>query len=83
VATGESRLVPQPEGLKPTLSEWVTAGWFPDGTRFLANLTRFGLDAPNEPRSIWIASVLGGAPRLLRDNAEACAPSPDTAIFGR
>ena len=78
VTTGESHLVPQPEGLKATVSEWFVAGWFPDSTRFLVNMAPpVTQAAPNRENSIWVASVLGGAPRMLRENADACFVSPD------
>jgi eukaryotic-like serine/threonine-protein kinase len=78
VATGDSRLVLQPQDLKDRRGEWIIADWFPDGTRFLVNLSPpLELEAPNYQSSIWVVSVLGGAPRMLRNNADACSVSPD------
>jgi serine/threonine protein kinase len=82
VATGESHLLPQPPGVKFMASEWLVADWFPDGTRLLVNLSPpIELEAPNRQSSIWAASVLGGAPRMLRDNANACSVSPDGRLI--
>jgi eukaryotic-like serine/threonine-protein kinase len=65
--TGDTQAIPQPEALRNTKVEWGICCWFPDGTRFLANLNVQGGHAP----SIWIVSVLGGAPRQFRYDAEA------------
>jgi len=51
---------------------WVVASWFPDGTHFLANSESSGL-----PEGIWKFSVIGGAPRELREKAHAWRVSPD------
>jgi len=71
LATGETRDLPQPEGAEDRVpGTWSLGGWFPDSSRFLANLHGRGI-------SIWLVSVLGTPPRKLRDNAEASAVSPD------
>ncbi len=72
IETGEVRTIPQPEGSTAENTDWWASYWFPDGTRFLA--TRF--DAAGK-YSTWVVSVLGGPPRLLRDNANSGIPSPD------
>jgi hypothetical protein len=33
VGTGESRTIPQPQGLEYKVTGWSPVGWFPDGTR--------------------------------------------------
>jgi Tol biopolymer transport system component len=72
LATGDTRDLPQPEGLqKEQLGTWSLGGWFPDSSRFLANLHG------NQGTSIWAVSVLGTPPHKLRDDAEAHAVSPD------
>jgi serine/threonine protein kinase len=79
IATGELQLVPQSDNLK-TRNEWALADWFPDATRFLVNFSPPGASeelGSVEPLSAWTVSVLGGPPRKLRDNASACAVSPD------
>jgi serine/threonine protein kinase len=73
IETGETHTIPGPEALKGGRIEWSTISWFPDSTRFLANLN----PAPGEDSSIWSVSLLGAAPRKLRDNAWNASVSPD------
>jgi Tol biopolymer transport system component/DNA-binding winged helix-turn-helix (wHTH) protein len=68
VATGETHSVPLPAGFIPQ-----PTSWFPDGSHVL--VTKWA--GAREPSSLWSISVLGGAPRLLMDNAEARSVSPD------
>lgn len=82
VETGEGRTVPRAESLKSESVEWEipASGWFPDSLRFLANAHPAGLDPSrwsSETSSIWLVSLLGGAPRKLRENAIARSVSPD------
>jgi serine/threonine protein kinase len=81
LSTGETNDIPQPEELKGRLVNWEVACWLPEGTRFLANLI------PRPERysdivrsSIWMVSVVGGTPRLLRENAEVESLSPDGSL---
>ena len=37
LATGETQTIAEPESLKGDPVSWSIAGWFPDGTRFIAN----------------------------------------------
>jgi eukaryotic-like serine/threonine-protein kinase len=90
LATGESQLVPQPQSMQVSGNEWRISEWFPDGTRFLANLEPpYETESSNRQSSIWTVSVLGGLPRKIRDNADADSVSPDgslicfTANYGR
>jgi serine/threonine protein kinase/dipeptidyl aminopeptidase/acylaminoacyl peptidase len=81
IHTGETHSIPAPEELKSARVDWVIAGWFPDATRFLANIAptaehQAAIIKEGKP-SIWVCSVLGGTPRKLRDDAEAWAVSPD------
>jgi eukaryotic-like serine/threonine-protein kinase len=78
---GETRTVPQPEGLKDQSVKWEVAAWFPDSSKFLVN-ARPAVEQWNQwdsadASSIWAVSVLGGAPIKLRDQAVACAVSAD------
>jgi serine/threonine protein kinase/Tol biopolymer transport system component len=89
VVTGETKVVPQPEGLNAQDVHWdiLATGWFPDGTTFLANAYPAALDPSrwtSETASVWEVSALGGAPRKLRDHAIAWSVSPyDSSIaFG-
>jgi len=75
LATGDTRDLPQPDGLDPgRLGPWSLGGWFPDSSRFLANM-----HGSQGNTSIWIVSVLGTPPHKIRDYAEAFAVSPDGA----
>jgi serine/threonine protein kinase/Tol biopolymer transport system component len=80
IETGETQPVPQPNELKDKAVNWGVRSWFPDGTRFLANAVPRGLgpqEVSSRVTSIWIVSLLGGAPRKIRDNAIAYSVSPD------
>jgi len=67
--------IPSPKILTGVLVTWGVGDqpWFPDSTRFLAN--SFQVGGPHI--SAWTVSVIGGAPRKLRDDARAWAASPD------
>jgi eukaryotic-like serine/threonine-protein kinase len=80
IKTGETRTVPQPEAYKGSRVDWQFFRWFPDGTSFLVNQNppperELGYDA-----TIWAVSVLGGAPRKLRDAAGVESISPDGSL---
>ena len=79
IDSGETRTVPQPEGLHGERCCGVDA-WFPDSTRFL------GLSGdPGPIFTTWVVSVVGGAPRLLREDSNPWGISPDgsTIAFTR
>jgi serine/threonine protein kinase len=84
IETGETRAVPQPEEFKDQNVGWESAFWYPDSTGFVANAHRSGTDGilwNSQESSIWMASMLGGAPRKLRDNATAWSVSPDGSLI--
>jgi serine/threonine protein kinase len=84
VETGETRTIPQPEGLTSNSVDWETPLWFPDSTRFLADSHPLGGDLDHwssQNSSIWIVSVLGGAPQKLRDHAYPYSISPDGSLI--
>jgi len=86
VDTGEALTVPQPESLNGKNVQWeiLASAWFPDSARFLVNAHPAALDPgrwTSDTSSIWEVSVLGGAPRKLRDNAIADAVSPNGAFI--
>jgi eukaryotic-like serine/threonine-protein kinase len=103
LATGETQTIPEPQSLQSSPVDWSIVGWFPDGTRFIANalaprnFTRLrdrlrflvsshpanGLFEPpnHQERSIWIVSILGGAPQKLREDAEAFSVSPGGSLI--
>lgn len=82
VETGEGLTVAQPESLKAMNLSWeiLATAWYPDSARIFVNAHPAGLDPDrwtSETSSIWVVSVLGGAPRKLRDKAIAWSVSPD------
>ena len=80
IETGEIRAVAQPLALMNGGVQWETGPWFPDSTRFLADAhppLQSTDDWSSERTSIWMVSVLGEAPRKLRDKAVAYSVSPD------
>jgi eukaryotic-like serine/threonine-protein kinase len=90
VATGETRVIPQPGELKGKQIDWEIVGtWFPNGTRFVANAHPTGAfgaysgdGCASTGSSMWAVSVLGGAPHKLRDDAVAYSVSPDGSLVG-
>ena len=85
IETGETQTIPQPEETKRNGVWWGVGPWFPDSTRFLLNAYPRGGDTTfrsSRSTSIWIASVLGGPPHKLRDEAEAADDvSPDGSLI--
>ncbi|HXJ93646.1 MAG TPA: protein kinase [Terriglobia bacterium] len=77
IDTGENRTIPQPEGVGNDVTGWTPVGWFPDGTKLLAQVA--SLDA--EHSSVWVISMLGGAPREIREGAVAWSVSPDGSLI--
>ena len=80
IDTGETRTVPKPEALKDQGVKWENGFWFPDGNRFLVNLHPANEEWNSANNSIWVVSVLGGAPTRLRDHAIAWSVSPDGSL---
>jgi eukaryotic-like serine/threonine-protein kinase len=82
LSTGESQTVPQSEeALKDQQDHWEVIQWFPDGTRFLAQLIPPPERYSGRVRSsIWSVSLLGGAPRKLRDDGIVGSISPDGSL---
>ena len=83
--TGETHAVPQPEGLNSKNVQWeiVPTAWFPDNARLVANAHPSAQDPTlwsSQDTSIWMVSVLGGAPRKLRSNAVARSVFPNGSI---
>ena len=85
VGTGETRVIPRPKELNGKEVDWEVVGtWFPDSTRFVVNAHPAGENQnawSSQTSSIWLVSVLGGAPRKLRDNAVAWSVSPDGSLI--
>ena len=83
IETGEIRAVPDPETLTTESVEWEIGPWFPNSTRFLSNVHPQAQSTDgwsSQGASIWTVSVLGEAPRKLRDNAIAYSVSPDSSL---
>ena len=80
IESDEVQSVPQPEELKNTSIVWEIGPWFPDSKRFLVH-SHPAVEKRDEwsPQtgSIWLVSVSGGPPRIVRDHAEAYSVSPD------
>jgi len=68
IETGETHQLSLPKGFNAE-----PAAWFPDGGHLLATW----VPGPKELPSLWEISVLGGAPRKIRDAAYSAAVSPD------
>jgi serine/threonine protein kinase len=81
IDTGETRTVPEPEALKDQSVKWEDGLWFPDSTRFVVNLHPGTEEWNSVTSSIWVVSVLGGAPTKLRDHAMAWYVSPDGSLL--
>lgn len=82
LATGDSQTISQPEqALNDKQSNWEVVRWFPDGTRFLAQLIPPPERYSGVVRcSIWSVSLLGGVPRKLRDDGIVGSISPDGSL---
>jgi serine/threonine protein kinase/Tol biopolymer transport system component len=78
IETGEEKALLVPEALKNTATAWIVTSWFPDGTRFVAT------SSADARGGIWVFSVMGGAPRQIREEGLAWTVSPDGSqiVFG-
>jgi eukaryotic-like serine/threonine-protein kinase len=85
IATGETLVVPEPDISKEGKVEWETGPWFPDSSRFLVSSHPSGFAAPGptiqENSTIWVASILGRAPRKLREHALLWSISPSGTLI--
>jgi len=87
VGSDEARSVPQPGEFQNRSIIWEVGAWFPDSKRFLVHshpVPVSGDEWFSPSTSTWVVSLLGDAPRRLRDNAYAWDVSPDgsTIAFG-
>jgi eukaryotic-like serine/threonine-protein kinase len=60
VDTGETQNVPMPSGARAGEARWEFDSWYPDSTRFVADLA-----IPGKPVSLWSVPILGGTPEEL------------------
>ena len=77
IDTGETRTIPQPHEAGYKITGWAPAGWFPDGTKLLAQTTSLG----EEQSSIWAISMLGGTSRKIHEGGFAWSVSPDGSLI--
>ena len=77
INTGETRTIPRPQGLGQEVTGWSPVGWFPDGTKLLAQATSLGA----EHSSVWVISMLGGAPHEIHEGGFAWSVSPDGSLI--
>jgi eukaryotic-like serine/threonine-protein kinase len=60
VETGETQNVTLPAGVQAENAWWEFDSWYPDSTRFVADLV-----VPGKPMSLWSVPILGGVPQEL------------------
>src|SRR5215470_11098247 len=77
IDTGETRTIPQPQDVGYKITGWSPVGWFPDGTKLVAQATSLGA----EHSGVWMVSMLGGAPREIREGVLAWSVSPDGSLI--
>ncbi len=83
LSTNETRTVPQPDSLRGSSRvDWAVIGWFPDGTRFVAQIAAFGEGCIDcDPYSTWVVSALGDAPRKIHEQSATESVSPDGSLI--
>jgi len=72
IGAGEIHRIEMPRGLRGH-----SVSWFPDGARVVLG----AFEGDGATSSLWLASILGGEPRKLRDDASAAAVSPDGSLI--
>jgi serine/threonine protein kinase/Tol biopolymer transport system component len=77
IDSGETQTIPPPQAVGYAITGWLPVGWYPDGTRLVAQATSLGA----ERSSVWRISVLGGAPREIREGGLAWSVSPDGSLI--
>jgi DNA-binding winged helix-turn-helix (wHTH) protein/Tol biopolymer transport system component len=71
--SGETQNVPWPAGIGAGHAFWDFDFWYPDSTRFVADLV-----IPGKPISVWSLSILGTQPqKLIEDIVDVFGVSPD------
>jgi DNA-binding winged helix-turn-helix (wHTH) protein/Tol biopolymer transport system component len=75
IGGNETHTLEAPPGFSPRQAGLYPTAWFPNGTRLLLNTALAG------QRSIWVSSILGGAPVKLRDDATGQSVSPDGSLI--
>ena len=77
IDSGETRIIPPPQAIQYKITGWSPVGWFPDGTKLLAQVTSLGA----EHSSMWIISLLGGTAREIHEGGFAWSLSPDGSLI--
>jgi serine/threonine protein kinase/Tol biopolymer transport system component len=77
IDTVDTRTIARPRGLTYEVTRWLPVGWFPDGTKLLAQATSPGA----EHSSLWVISMLGGGPREIHEGGFAWSMSPDGSLI--
>ncbi|HEY7305596.1 MAG TPA: hypothetical protein VH601_15835 [Bryobacteraceae bacterium] len=85
IDTGETQNLSLPEELKGKDIYWENGSWFPDSTKFVVNSRPIGaaeiLSSKSQNTSIWTFYIGSERARKLRDEAYACAVSPDGSLI--
>jgi eukaryotic-like serine/threonine-protein kinase len=87
IDSGETQILSLPEELRSKNIELEIGSWFPDSTKFVMNSRPAGAQAQeifsskSESTSVWTFFVNGEAPRKLREEAYACAVSPNGSLI--
>ena len=76
IAGGETQTLPTPEALKGMDVAWGVGPWLHDGARLIAIAGVVG-----QGPSTWTLSLMGGAARKLRDDADTQDMSPDGSLL--
>jgi DNA-binding winged helix-turn-helix (wHTH) protein/Tol biopolymer transport system component len=77
IDTAEDRTIPRPQALGQDAAGWSPVAWFPDGTKLLAQATSLGA----EHSSIWVISILGGAPHEIHEGGFAWSVSANGLLI--
>jgi len=72
IGAGETHRLEMPAGLRGH-----SVSWFPDGARLVLG----AYEGDGATSSLWLASILGGEARKLRDDAGEAAVSPDGSLI--
>lgn len=72
IGAGEVHRLDMPRGLRGH-----SISWFPDGARLVLG----AFEGEGSASTLWLASILGGEARKLRDDASSAAVSPDGSLI--
>ncbi|HEU4723934.1 MAG TPA: hypothetical protein VFU59_01420, partial [Candidatus Eisenbacteria bacterium] len=72
IGAGETHRLEMPAGIRGH-----SVSWFPDGARLVLG----AFEGDGAASSLWLASILGGEARKLRDDASSAAVSPDGSLI--